>query len=277
MEDHKVSRSPHVSVRNRYTIFLCEDDWDRLRGRKDQLVAQFEQLLAKHVREKRYQTPGDISVDIVCDPDLKPGHFGILAEKDSRGFAEEDPRRWDEELGMGLLGPGVPPGPAAGVPRVPMVSGKPGTAVPSRGKSVRKIQREQPAAEGGSGPAAATPRGGRLDLEQGNGATKVIPPAEAEKLGLARETIVIRSGNRAREYTQGRVIVGRASDADFRIDNPDVSRHHAAIYWSSGAIVIEDLGSTNGTMVNGYPVSSTTISPDDVIVIGDCRMTVQAR
>ncbi len=97
------------------------------------------------------------------------------------------------------------------------------------------------------------------------------------ELGLARETIVIKSGNRAREFSQGRVVVGRAADADFRIDNPDVSRHHAALYWSNGAIVIEDLGSTNGTMVNGHPVSSATVSPNDVIVIGDCRLTAQAR
>jgi len=38
-----------------------------------------------------------------------------------------------------------------------------------------------------------------------------------------------------------------------------------------------DLGSTNGTMVNGYPVSSTVVRPGDVIVIGDCRITVEAR
>jgi hypothetical protein len=292
MEDHKVSRPPHVSVRNRYTIFLCEDDWDRLRDRKDQLVAQLEQLLAKHVRAKKYQTPGDISVEIVCDSDLKQGHFGILAEKDSRGFPDEARQRWDEELGMGLLAPGVPAGPAAGVPRVSVGSGKPVGAVPGRGGSVRKIlpgnaadstegagrrAPAQPAPEGSSRSARATQRVGQSGLEKGNGATKVIPPVEAMELGLARETIVIKSGNRAREFSQGRVVVGRAADADFRIDNPDVSRHHAALYWSNGAIVIEDLGSTNGTMVNGHPVSSATVSPNDVIVIGDCRLTAQAR
>ena len=89
MENHKVSRPPNVSVRNRYTIFLCEEDWDRLREHKDQLADKLERHLAKHVRAKKYQTAGDISVELSCDPDLKLGHFGILAEKEARGFAEE--------------------------------------------------------------------------------------------------------------------------------------------------------------------------------------------
>ena len=41
--------------------------------------------------------------------------------------------------------------------------------------------------------------------------------------------------------------------------------------------MIEDLGSTNGTMVNGYPISSTVLPPGDVIVVGDCRITVETR
>jgi len=41
--------------------------------------------------------------------------------------------------------------------------------------------------------------------------------------------------------------------------------------------MIEDLGSTNGTMVNGYPVTTTVVRPGDVVVIGDCRITVEAR
>jgi Protein of unknown function (DUF3662)/FHA domain len=291
MEDRKVSRPPHVSVRNRYTIFLCEEDWDRLRESKDQLAGKLERHLAKHVRTKKYQTAGDISVDLVCDPDLKLGHFGILAEKATRGLAEEDlPGRFDdgissrvspdlspgvagnspawdagldEEPRLGLVGPIVPPGAAAGVPRLPSAGGK----------GVDKgAGREAPAKPA---PVAARGRSGRAERESGS--TKVIPAAEVADLGLARETIVIKSGNRVREFSQGRVVVGRAADADFRIDNPDVSRRHAALYWSNGKIVIEDLGSTNGTMVNGYPVSSTVIAPSDVIVIGDCKLTAQAR
>jgi pSer/pThr/pTyr-binding forkhead associated (FHA) protein len=80
-----------------------------------------------------------------------------------------------------------------------------------------------------------------------------------------------------REFNQGRVVVGRARDADFRVDDPNVSRRHAAFFWEDGRIMVQDLESTNGTMVNGYPVSTTVLRPSDVVVIGDCRITVETR
>jgi hypothetical protein len=240
MEDHKVSRSTHVSVRNQYTIFLCPEDYERLRNHEEELTAKLERHLSKHVRAKRYEIPGDITVAIVLDSDLKLGHFGILAERDAPGFNEQDlPARLRQDA------------PARG-DRVESV----------RAERVESVRAKRPK------PARAEPDGGT---------TKIIAPADAAQFGLARQTIVIRAGNREREFTQGRVIVGRAPDADFRIDNPDVSRRHAAISWSNGNVVLEDLGSTNGTMVNGYPVSSTVVGPEDVVVIGDCRMTVDAR
>jgi hypothetical protein len=257
MEDHKVSRANRVSVRNRYTIFLCEEDFDRLMPSRDDLLAKFERHLAKHVRSKRYEIPGEIMVDIVLDTDLRLGHFGILGEREAPGLSEEDmARRFASEVPAEDEWLDLPQQPA----RPPRREAEPATPL--------SIVREAPSPRG---IAAASP-----PSHQG-GSTRIIAAADAAQLGLARSSIVIRSGNRVREYTQGRVVVGRARDADFRIDNPDVSRRHAAIYWSNGAVVLEDLGSTNGTMVNGYPVSSTAITPQDVVVIGDCRMSVDVR
>ena len=90
MEDHKVSRGSRVSVRNRFTIFLCEDDFDRLSPGRDDLISKLERHLAKHLRSKRYEATGDVCVDIVLDTDLRLGHFGILAERDAPGFVEQD-------------------------------------------------------------------------------------------------------------------------------------------------------------------------------------------
>ena len=51
----------------------------------------------------------------------------------------------------------------------------------------------------------------------------------------------------------GRVTVGRGQ-ADVRLDDPRVSRVHAALTASNGRVVVEDLGSLSGTTVNGVPV-----------------------
>jgi FHA domain len=55
----------------------------------------------------------------------------------------------------------------------------------------------------------------------------------------------------------GRHVVGRAAASDIRIDHPDVSRTHAAIEHGAAMTIIEDLGSTNGTTVNGVVVDQT--------------------
>ena len=117
----------------------------------------------------------------------------------------------------------------------------------------------------------------RSRAEQVGGATEIISPSDAAELGLAKQTIVLRANNQEYEFNQGRVIVGRSRDVDFRIENADVSRRHAAFYWSDGEIMVKDLGSTNGTMVNGYPVDTTAVHPGDVILVGDCFITVESR
>jgi pSer/pThr/pTyr-binding forkhead associated (FHA) protein len=96
-------------------------------------------------------------------------------------------------------------------------------------------------------------------------------------MGLAHQALVLKSGNRVREFNKGRVIVGRAKDADFRIDDPNVSRRHAAIYWENGRVMVEDLDSTNGTLVNGYPVLNTPLNRSDIVYIGGHKITVETR
>jgi hypothetical protein len=248
MEDHKVSRSRHVSVRNRYTIFLCPEDYERLRDHEEQLLVKLERHLSKHVRSKKYEISGDVSVAMTVDRDLRLGRFGILAERNAPGFAEQDlPVRLRQEQ-----------------------QARAEQVVPARAEQVAPARAERVA-------LAPAPRLTAVRAEPVDGATKIIPAADAADLGLARQTIVISAGNGAKEFNQGRVILGRARDVDYVIDNPDVSRRHAALFWSDGDIVLEDLGSTNGTMVNGYPISSTVVGPGDVVVIGDCRLTVVAR
>jgi hypothetical protein len=223
MESRKVNRSSGVSVSNVYTVYLCPEDYERLQRRQDQICSRLERHLAKYVRAKKYTLIDDISVSLAADPDLKLGHFGLLAERST----------------------------LEGVPA-------PAAAPPAEAAAA----------------AATAPGGAAAKLA---GTTAVIHPDEAVEGGLAHQTIVIRAGNRVREYNHGRVIVGRAKDADFRVDDPNVSRRHAVIYWAEGSLMVMDLDSTNGTMVNGYPVSRSALGPNDVVTIGECRITVETR
>ncbi|WP_329460310.1 FHA domain-containing protein [Streptomyces sp. NBC_01497] len=58
----------------------------------------------------------------------------------------------------------------------------------------------------------------------------------------------------------GRVVIGRSADADVPLDDPDVSRLHCAVTVApDGAVAVADLGSTNGTMLEGAPVGPAPV------------------
>lgn len=64
------------------------------------------------------------------------------------------------------------------------------------------------------------------------------------------------------------LIIGRSSELDIVLVEDMVSRKHAKITLSAGKITIEDLGSTNGTFVNGEKVKSSRLKEGDRILVG---------
>ncbi len=67
--------------------------------------------------------------------------------------------------------------------------------------------------------------------------------------------------------------IGRAPDNDIVVNHPQVSRHHAVLERTGTTIKITDLGSTNGTMVNGQRVSAVALNPGDMIQLGTTTLT----
>lgn len=73
----------------------------------------------------------------------------------------------------------------------------------------------------------------------------------------------------------GPLMVGRSPSADIVIDEPYVSGQHARFTLQGPALVLEDLGSTNGTLVNGYPIEvPVTLREADEVQIGDTIMRI---
>jgi hypothetical protein len=73
---------------------------------------------------------------------------------------------------------------------------------------------------------------------------------------------------RTYEITTPLVILGRGTDSDLRLVDPGVSRHHAEIRVEDDEVVLVDLGSTNGTFVNGQPVRRVALTDGTRVTLG---------
>lgn len=74
----------------------------------------------------------------------------------------------------------------------------------------------------------------------------------------------------AYELRGNRVVVGRSTSADVTLQEPEVSRSHAVVYRKAGSVWVDDLGSANGTRVNGRQIDGepVAIHPGDQIEFG---------
>lgn len=68
------------------------------------------------------------------------------------------------------------------------------------------------------------------------------------------------------------VVVGRSSDADVTVTDTGVSRHHLRLDWDGHAVTAEDLGSTNGTYLDGRPIGRAVLPPGATLTIGRTRI-----
>jgi len=87
--------------------------------------------------------------------------------------------------------------------------------------------------------------------------------------------LVIHDGRRFTIDTEP-LVIGRLPECQVVLNDPNVSRRHAEVVLEGRDVVLRDLGSTNGTKVNGSHVSAVVLSGGDEIIIGATRMAFEA-
>jgi len=96
--------------------------------------------------------------------------------------------------------------------------------------------------------------------------------------GFAAEVVMLTGGTdpeRIRLRPQGHVF-GRSEDADVYIDDPYASELHARVGTQNEGVVVHDLGSTNGTYVNGRRITTpTSVARGDTVQIGKTILEVR--
>ena len=105
----------------------------------------------------------------------------------------------------------------------------------------------------------------------------VKSPASASVAVPPGATVLVRSGfYEGLEVSVDRdwLVIGRGRSADLILAEPTISRAHAAVGYDAEGFFVQDLGSTNGTMVNGANVQRSQLKNGDLIQMGVLALAV---
>src|SRR4051812_37196619 len=89
-----------------------------------------------------------------------------------------------------------------------------------------------------------------------------------------RARLVSLDGGPSINLVKDLTLCGRDEDADVRLDHKSVSKLHCVLVKTDGLILVRDLGSTNGTRVNGQRVRRAALLPKDTLSIANMKYTV---
>jgi hypothetical protein len=280
-EAHKaILAGGRTLVPNRYVIDLSPYDHGRLAPYAAALAQELAQAQAEYIGEHGWTVYGDVIVEVERGDGLDTGMFRVTAEVFT-GSEEPAPAYGPPPPGHG--GPGVPPpgmpGPPPGMPAgMPPGGMPPGPVPPQSPGGYMPHEPVSPGPQYGGMPTSGPPApqyGGHMPTSgppapQYGGQHIPTSGPPAPQMGQAR---LVSSDGRQYTVQIGSTTIGRGEQATMRLPDVGISRRHARIDYDGAQVVLTDLGSTNGTLVNGQRISAVALNPGDVIQVGTTTMT----
>ena len=220
-----------------YNVLLSSEDDENLGGFADTLAGELETYLVGYARERCYALAARPIVRFIVDPELRLGRFDVIGELLS-------PEELAEEIGEELEAEDEP-------------------VLPAEREAIAEL-----AALGQLGvarerkPSVPVIKPGLFFDAEAEDSDDLGAPAP----GIA--TITVRGVDHDVVLRGDRMVVGRIASCDICLQDKNTSRQHAAFVKDGSGWAVEDLGSTNGTLVNGRPVDRLALRDGDVIVVG---------
>ena len=90
-----------------------------------------------------------------------------------------------------------------------------------------------------------------------------------------RAALVPLDGGQAIDVSKDMTLVGRKEDCDLRLDHKSISKVHCVLVKTDGLLLLRDLGSTNGTRVNGTRVRRAALLPNDKVSFANFHFRIQ--
>lgn len=107
---------------------------------------------------------------------------------------------------------------------------------------------------------------------------QVVPGPTGPPTGSRPSSVTLEVNGTSHPLTAPGLVVGRGTEADLRINDPGISRRHAQFRVTSAqppAVTVADLGSTNGTVVDGQRVRDAPLSDGSVVRLGNTDVVVR--
>lgn len=224
-------------VPNDFIVELSTPDYERLSPYSGQLGDELSGLVRDYAKQQRYTFMGPIKVHLEKADDLDTGLYRVRSRTLASSSSQSD------QPGQHVQ----PQRPAPGRPAAPQAPGGYG----------------YPPAAPPPMPAAPPPGGGR----PASPTSDRRPPAGPGALPDAQVRRWIEINGTRHQISRPTLVMGRSTDADVRIDDPGVSRRHCEIRTGTPS-TIQDLGSTNGIVVDGQHTTRATLRDGSRIVVG---------
>jgi hypothetical protein len=297
-----------VLAPNRYTVTLGATDHDRLAGDEQRVIRMLKSCIQGHLTEQSWDIYGDVVVALERSETLHTGQFrtsssvdpdaphprtaGDRAMSQEQGEHPEDGQRGQYATHRGYSHDQGQGGNDAD-PYYDQRSGYDPQYAQDQGYPQNygnQYGYDQGRGYGSSyGPGQQAPdqgyqqnygdqNYGQYGADQSYGAPGYLPPVvQTGSRQLVASLTLDDGSNRHYQLTEGATVVGRGQDAQFRLPDTGVSRRHLEITWDGWTATLADLGSTNGTMVNGTPVQTWQLVDGDVVRVGHSSLVFRTQ
>jgi len=222
-----------------YSVLLSPEDGDALGGFAETLAGELETYLTGHARERAYELSTRPRVRFLVADDLKLGRYEVIGELLSE--AEIAAELGDAEE---FFDPDAEQADDAEDADEPWGSAEPANPAPAAAPAVEPIMAANVPADVFDHELPDAPPAAPI-------ATITVPGVEHD---------IVLSGER--------MVIGRLRACDICLPDVNASREHAALVRDGAGWALEDLGSTNGTLLNGHPVKRERLADGDIITIG---------
>lgn len=275
---------------NTFVVELGRADHDRLGEWETALGDELSAAVHEHARQQRYAFVGPVQVQFAEADDLDTGVFRVRSQTarpeshQQQYAAQQQAPQAPQDLPYApheqhyapqaqQPDPYAPAPQGSPLPAAPPYPGAPPAGYP--GAAAPAPAYPAPSYPAPSYPAPAAPSGWDQQPAQQPAAPAAQQPAGYSPSWATPPTSLgtLDVDGRPHRIDRAVTVIGRAMDVDIVLDDPGVSRRHSEVHVVDGKARVIDLGSTNGTFVDGERVHAGTLADGSVITVGRTRIT----